>query len=226
MSATANDFAEVYRRLQAPVSRALDCGQKCAPLNQGVPVCCDLEQAIPIVDEPEWDLLRERTPMWSIYTPKNKTEVKEFGDGSDGCKAIVCRGVRHCERDNRSLACRSFPFFPYFNPDKTLFGLGYYWTFEGLCWVVSNMTVVDKAFITEMIDSHEFLFERDPEWRETYESFSASMRGVFTKKKRRFPVLSKSGELFWVLPASGGQMAPDQPGDAALHMPKFNGDTA
>lgn len=222
-SATAADYADVYRRLQAPISRKLDCGQKCAPLNQGVPVCCDLEQAIPIVDEGEWDLLRDRTAMWSIYKPKNKTEIKEFGDGNDGCKAIVCRGVKHCERDNRSMACRTFPFFPYFNPDKSLFGLAYYWTFEGLCWVVSNLQVVEQPFIDEMIDSHEALFARDPEWRDTYVTYSATMRGVFTKKKRRFPVLRRDGALFWVLPGSGGSMVHDDPAESAAHIAKFSG---
>ena len=223
MSADARDFAEVYRRLQAPISRTLDCGKKCAPLNEGIPVCCDLEQAMPLVDAGEWDLLKDRTTMWSVYTPKTKYEIKEYGDGSDGCKAIFCRGAKHCERDNRSLACRAFPFFPYFTKDKTFFGLGYYWVFEGLCWVVSNLKVVEQPFIDEMVAAHEFLFTRDPEWKDTYVEFSASMRGVFTKKKRRIPILGRDGKLYWVLPASGGQIVPDAKGDDVLHLPKFNG---
>jgi len=225
-TATARVYADMFRRLQAPISRKLDCGQKCAPLNQGVPVCCDREQALPIVDEGEWTLLRARTKMWSIYTPKNKSEVKEFGDGSDGCNAITCRGVKHCERDNRSLACRTFPFFPYFSPEKELVGLSHYWSFEGLCWVVSNLRVVEKPFIVEMIDSHEYLFSRDPEWRQTYVGYSATMRGVFTKKNRRIPVLGRAGKLSWVLPGHGGQMVPDAPGDDARHLPKFSGAAA
>jgi hypothetical protein len=226
MSATADDYGEVFRRLQAPIARSLDCGRKCAPLNQGIPVCCDHEQAIPIVDAGEWDLLRARTTMWSVYTPRNKTEVKEFGDGSDGCKAIVCRGVKHCERDNRSLACRTFPFFPYFKSPTEFFGLAYYWTFEGLCWVVSNLQVVERPFIGEMIEAHEVLFARDPEWRKTYIDYSATMRGVFTKKKRRIPLLGRDGALHWVLPGSGGQIVCASGDDPAAHLPKFNGDAA
>jgi len=223
-SGTKEDFAEVYRRHQAPISLIHDCGQKCAPINEGIPVCCDLEQAMPLVDPGEWELLQARTTMWSVYTPKTKYEKKEYGDGSDGCKAIVCRGVKHCERDNRSLACRSFPFFPYFNPDKTFFGLGYYWAFEGLCWVMSNLTIVEKPFIDEMIDAHEFLFSRDRDWHDTYVTFSASMRGAFTKKKRRIPVLGRDGKLYWVLPASGGTLVLAKPEEHAEHLPKFDGD--
>ena len=71
MAATAKDYAEVYRRLQAPISRRYDCGKKCAPHNGGVPVCCDIENAIPIVERSEWALLKQRFDLWKTF---NRTQ--------------------------------------------------------------------------------------------------------------------------------------------------------
>ena len=121
---TSQDFDRIYKKFQAPISKRYDCGQKCAPLNAGIPVCCDHDRAVPIADKGEWDLLRKRTDLWSIYTPKNKTEEKEFGDLAEGCQSIICKGAKFCERENRTIACRAFPFFPYFTKEKELFGLG------------------------------------------------------------------------------------------------------
>lgn len=208
MANSSSDFANVYAKFQAPISRRYDCGTKCAPLNNGIPVCCDHERAVPIADAGEWDLLRKRTDLWSIYTPKNKTEEREFGGLADGCQSIVCKGAKFCERDNRTIACRAFPFFPYFTVEKELFGLGYYWGFEGLCWVISNLTIVEKPFVDEMIVASEYLFARDQEELATYITFSATMRGVFTKWNRKIPLLGRDGKLYWVLPNSGGKIVP------------------
>ena len=135
-----------------------------------------------------------------------QAEVKSLED-SESC-AIKCKGAAHCERDNRSLACRSFPYFPYFDPDGNLVGLAPYWGFEGQCWVISNPTVVDRQFVTEMVASHEYMFRHDAKWLATYREFSASMRRVFSRRKKKFAVLGRDGGYFWVLPHSGGRMVP------------------
>jgi hypothetical protein len=207
MSNTSADFARVYAKFQAPISRKYDCGSKCAPYNKGIPVCCDHDRAVPVADKGEWDLLRKRTDLWSIYTPKNKTEEKEFGDLADGCQSIICKGAKFCERDNRTLACRAFPFFPYFTRDKELFGLSYYWGFEGMCWVISNLAVVEKTFIDEMIAASEDIFRKDKDEYDTYVTYSATMRGVFTKRNRKIPLLGRDGKTYVVLPG-GGEIVP------------------
>ncbi|MDX2145533.1 MAG: hypothetical protein SFV19_19430 [Rhodospirillaceae bacterium] len=224
MTVTAQDFEQVYARFQAPISRRYDCGKKCAPLNKGIPVCCDQERAVPVVDGGEWELLKSRTDLWRIYTPKNKTEEREFGGLAEGCQSIVCKGVKFCERDNRTIACRAFPFFPYFTADKELVGLGYYWGFEGLCWVISNLTIVEKPFIDEMIAASEFIFARDADELATYITFSATMRGVFTKWNRKIPLLLRDGKLAWVLPGSGGKIVPAAESDIPTTLAPFAGD--
>jgi hypothetical protein len=207
--ATAKHYAEIYRQFQAPISKRIDCGKKCAPHNGGIPACCDIDNAIPIVEEAEWRLLKKRTDLWRRLKPRTtsqRAEVKSLED-SQSC-AIECRGVAHCERHNRSLACRSFPYFPYFDPDHSLVGLAHYWAFEGVCWVIANPKVVDRAFITQMVASHEYLFRNDPDWLRTYIEFSASMRRVFSRRKEKFAVIGRDGGYFWVLPYSGGKRVP------------------
>ncbi|MDX2225384.1 MAG: hypothetical protein SFV21_21695 [Rhodospirillaceae bacterium] len=205
---TPADFEAIYNAFQAPLARKLDCGKKCAPYNQGIPVCCDHERAVPLVDKGEWDLLRGRTDLWRIYKPVTKHDIKEFGDLAPGCKAILCKGAKFCERDNRTIACRAFPFFPYFTPDKKLFGLSYYWNFEGLCWVISNLTVVERPFIDQMVAACETIFEKDDDERDVYLTFSATMRGVFTKWNRKIPILGRDGKTYWGLPGTGGRIVP------------------
>jgi hypothetical protein len=209
MSPTPKDYAQIYKKLQAPISRVYDCGKKCAPYNNGLPVCCTTDNAIPIVERSEYELLRSRSDLWSPFKPQNASDRAEIADlkGSN-CRAVQCKGAMHCERDNRSMACRSFPFFPYFNPEKELVGLAMYWTFEGQCWVISNPTIVEQPFIDEMIASHELLFKKDPDWQKTYLEQSASMRSVYSRKKKRFPVIARDGSYHWVLPHSGGKMVP------------------
>jgi hypothetical protein len=215
MSPTPKQYAEIYRRFEAPISKRYDCGSKCAPLNNGSPVCCSAENAIPIVEHSEWELLKSRSDLWRPFKPKNAAERAEVADlKGSACRAVECKGARHCERDNRSMACRSFPFFPYFSPGGGgVVGLATYWTFEGQCWVISNLTIVEAPFVKEMIDSHEYLFAIDKDWENTYRAQSATMRGVYSRKGKRFPVIGRGGEYYWVLPKSDGKMVPAKKAD-------------
>ncbi len=209
MSATSRQYAELYRRFQAPISKVYDCGKKCAPLNNGTPFCCDAENAIPIVEKSEYALLQSRSDLWKPFKPRDKQQANEVADlkGSD-CRAVECKGAAHCERDNRSLACRSFPYYPYFNAQKELIGLAHYWSFEGSCWIIHNLTIVELPFIQQFVASHEYLFKTDPAWRDTYIGQSSTHRGVYSKRKKKFPVIARNGDYFWVLPNSGGEMVP------------------
>ena len=209
MSPTPKHYADIYKTLQAPISRVYDCGKKCAPFNNGEPVCCTTTHALPIVEHSEYKLLTSRTKMWTPFKPKNAAERAEVADlkGSD-CRAVACKGAGACERDNRSMSCRTFPFFPYFNPEGELVGLAAYWTFEGQCWVISNLTIVEKPFVDAMMMAHDMLFRADAQWRETYKQQSATMRRVYSRKRKRFPVIARDGSYFWVLPKSKGRMVP------------------
>src|SRR5579871_2535296 len=113
-----SDFKQIYDIFSAPISR-FDCGQYCSPLNGGEPVCCSTENAVPIVDRAEFALLESRSDLWQRYRPKDAGGKDVVRDLHSSCLAVACKGVRHCERDNRSLACRAFPFFPYLDRKRS-----------------------------------------------------------------------------------------------------------
>ena len=147
------DFATLYDGFTAPVSR-FDCGRKCAPLNGGEPVCCSTENAVPVVHKVEFDLLKTRTDLWSKFKPYDYATKQIVAELTNDCMAIHCKGARFCERDNRTIACRGFPFYPYLTRQKEFIGIGTYWVFEDRCWMMSNLEVVDRKFVEEFIATY------------------------------------------------------------------------
>ena len=63
--------------------------------------------------------------------------------------AVHCKGARFCERDNRTIACRGFPFYPYLTRERQFIGIGTYWVFEDRCWMMSNIEIVDREFVDQ-----------------------------------------------------------------------------
>jgi hypothetical protein len=192
-------YRRIYDNFQAPLSR-YDCGRKCAPHNGGEPVCCSTENAIPIVDRREWQLLKSRTDLWRLHKPKDAAGRKVLEDMHRDCRAVECKGARFCERDNRSMSCRTFPFFPYITREGAFVGLGYYWIFEDRCWVISNLGVVDLAFVREFVAAYELLFEHEKEEYQALKDHSAAMRRVFTRWQRIIPLIGREGGYFAVEP--------------------------
>ncbi len=207
MSATSEDYARIYEIISVPVSEKYDCGKYCAPLNGGEPVCCTTAHAIPIVDKSEWKLLKCRTDLWRAFDPGEDRVAQEIvSDLSSHSKAIECKGAPFCERDNRTLACRAFPFFPYFTRQKELAGLSYYWTFEDRCWVLSNLKIVEAQFVHDLIDAYEYLFAKDEDELDAFVAQSVSMRRVFSRWRRNIPVFGKDGQVWKVRPKTDGEL--------------------
>ncbi|WP_422363936.1 hypothetical protein [Pyruvatibacter mobilis] len=217
MTAKAKDFAEIYRRFGASIAQRHDCGWYCAPLNGGEPVCCTTGHAIPIVQKSEWKLLKGRTDLWRSFKPFDKTSREIVDELHESCKAIECKGAAYCERDNRTLACRAFPFFPYFNKQRELVGLGYYWSFEDRCWVLSNLACVDPEFVGEFLSAYELLFEKDEDELEAFIDESASMRRVFSRRGDPLPLIGRDGKLYKILPKTKGRIIPAVPSDFKPH---------
>ena len=203
IDATPDTFRKVFEFFNASVMHA-DCGEQCAPLNGGTPVCCDTTNAIPIMQVSEWKHLRTRSNMWRSFKAHDAATLKITEELSSTCKAVECRGAANCERDNRSLACRTFPFFPYFTKEGKILGLSYYWNFEDRCWVISNMASVKQDFIDEFLRAFEILFEDDLEERQVYADYSANMRRVFSRWKRPIPVIGRNREYYLIKPKGTG----------------------
>ena len=199
---TPDDFAQLYETFSAPVSR-FDCGRKCAPLNGGEPVCCSTKNAVPVVHKVEFDLLKTRGDLWSKFKPYDYETRQIVAELTSDCTAIACKGARHCERDQRTIACRGFPFFPYITRERQFVGLGTYWVFEDRCWMMSNIELVDRQFIDEFVAAYEALFVKDPSEFKTYVDFSAAARRVFSRWKRPLSILGRDGKLLIVETSTG-----------------------
>ena len=206
MSTTPDLYARLFAAFEAPVAR-FDCGRMCAPHNGGEPVCCSTKHAVPIVDRAEFSLLRARSDLWRRYRPDDAAGRKIVDELHGSCVAIECKGARQCERENRSLSCRAFPFFPYFPRGAERFvGLAAYWDFEDRCWVISNLGVADATFVREFIAAYEALFALDPEERGAFRDQSAAMRRTFSRWRRPIPLIGRDGGYFKIL--RGGRIVP------------------
>ncbi len=199
-------FRKLFAEFTAPVCQ-IDCGQKCAPLNGGSPLCCSTDNAIPIMDRAEWHLLRHRTDIWSRFIPFDDDSQEIVDELANTCVAVECKGAQFCERDNRSLSCRTFPFFPYITEEGEFIGLSYYWDFEDTCWVLSNLKVVEQDYIEQFVAAYEMRFAEDPDEFPVFQEHSADMRKAFAKDKRPFPVISRHGGFLKVLPGGGMEAA-------------------
>lgn len=208
MTARKKHFETIYRNFNASISEKYDCGQFCAPLNNGDPVCCDVENAIPAASPPEWKVIKKRTNLWKKYKPDpdDKHAVAEVKDINETCVACVCKGAAKCERDNRLMACRSFPFFPYLTKEGEFIGLGYYWIFEDRCWVISNLQIVEHAFVKEFVDAYQMLIDVDEGEYEAFLEQSAQMRRIFSRRNEIIPIIDREGGYLKVLPKSGGKV--------------------
>ena len=186
------DYADLYRRLQAPVT-AFDCAQLCAPKNNGIALCCHGDDVIPVLYKGELKVLLERSDLWHRWqpeTPEDEELEEEMGEFVLG----ECKGVAWCERDNRSLNCRTFPFMPYFDHDGGLGGIVYdYHAAEGKCPLVGMPEIVTRRYIEESLDFWQALTTGAPTEGDFYREESRKTRKRFRKKDEPVPVLTVDG---------------------------------
>ena len=217
MAAKPEDFARIYKRFEAPIAR-FDCGRKCAPLNGGEPVCCSAKNAVPLVLKSEWQLLKSRSDLWHRFKPFDAASRKMVDGLHHSCTAIECKGVAFCERENRSMACRAFPFYPYITREGEFAGLAYYWDFEHSCWVISNLQIVDPAFVREFVERARDAVRGRPRRVRDLQAAIANMRRVFSRRRRIIPLIGRDGGFLKVLPKSG-RIVPADPKRFPKHGP-------
>jgi hypothetical protein len=170
-----------------------DCGTLCAPTNGGIPVCCDKEQIVPVLYKTEYRELRSRSDLWRPYRPTT-AQQRELKRDTRACdKVCECKGAAHCERDNRSIVCRTFPFEPYLDHDEEFAGLVYNYEFRHLCPLVEGRHAVRQDYVEQACDLWTKVFAWSEEEREFYLGHSQSLRRSFGQKRRRIPVLTPEG---------------------------------
>jgi len=203
-SPKTHDYAQLYSLFPSPITR-LDCGYKCAPFNQnGVPFCCDTLHAIPTAYLVEWEYLSQNTNLWRRWEGDQTLGRDKLSDQVPaGQVLIACRGHEFCQRDYRSLTCRSFPFFPYISQNRAFLGLSYYYEYEDRCWVISNLDRVTPEYINEFICAYRFLFDLEPQEVENFRYHSMVMRRIYGRRHRAIPLLHRNGFFYQVTPKNG-----------------------
>jgi hypothetical protein len=142
--------------------------------------------------------------MWHPWIGKNARETEALRRQTAQNQLLVaCQGHSLCQRSYRSITCRSFPFFPYIDPDGSFLGLSYYYEYEDRCWVISNLCKVEPDYREQFIRTYEKLFEVMPGEKETFSYHSAVLRRVFGRKHRRIPLLHRNGFTYKLSPRTG-----------------------
>jgi hypothetical protein len=204
------DPRAIYDQFSVPATLE-DCGQKCSRHNpSGKPFCCDICHAIPAAYHQEWAYFQKTTQLWQVWRgdecPEEPARVEELRqDTPDHMLLLACLGPQKCERSNRALSCRQFPFFPYVSSDYRFLGLAYEWEFEDTCWVISNLSRVTAQFRQEFIQTYDRLFAL---WQEEFDSYalrSEQMREHFASQRRRILLLHRNGHAYLVSPRSERQ---------------------
>ncbi|MBV6397224.1 MAG: hypothetical protein HFACDABA_02832 [Anaerolineales bacterium] len=206
----AADIRSLYNNFDSPIAR-LDCGKKCAPHNpNGVPFCCDICHAVPAAYNSEWKTLRDSTNLWHAYrgdecTASDSPTAGEALADSDlpaNMILLACLGADKCQRPNRILGCRAFPFFPYISSDHRFLGLACEWEFESVCWVVSNLNQVTDEYRAEFLSTFDHLLATFDEVFENYEAHSQRLRAHYGSRRKRFALLHRNGGSYLVSPLS------------------------
>jgi hypothetical protein len=198
------DFAALYADFQSPIT-VLDCGDRCAPYNElGVPFCCDPRHAVGTAYLAEWDFLSTNTDLWHLWEGSYPKEtLRLFSQTPVGQVLIACQGHKFCQRQFRSLVCRAFPFFPYITLQGRFIGLAYYWEYEDRCWVISNLHIVSKEYVSEFVAAFNKIFEHMPHELENFRYQSSRMRRCFGRRRRTIPLLQRNGHACEVTPRDG-----------------------
>lgn len=206
----ADDVRTLYAGFDTLITD-LDCGQWCAPHNpSGKPFCCDICHAVPAAYPSEWQTLQPVTDLWHVWRgdeckgdeepASRRAEIES--ETPSGMLLLACLGPQACERENRLLSCRQFPFFPYVTSDYRFLGLAYDWEFESACWVLSNLGRVSEAYRKSFVRTYDDIFALFQDEFDSYAVRSEEMRAYFVSQSRRIPLIHREGGYCLISPGS------------------------
>lgn len=182
----------LYKTFLSPISD-LDCGAKCSAYNEHhVPFCCDTRHVIPLAYCSEWDYLSENADMWERISCNEILDFEHLKEKIPPDQVMIkCQGHQKCQREYRSITCRSFPFFPYIDQKGNFIGLSYYWEYEDRCWIINHLDCVSPRFRDEFVFAYEYIFAHSNHEFANFRHQSIIMRRVFGRKKRAIPLISR-----------------------------------
>jgi hypothetical protein len=193
MALTEPQVATLLRTLTAPVTK-FDCGTLCAPGNGGVPVCCHAPSILPVLYKAELALLQKRSELWRQHVPTGADAP--LLQAARKCDVFaVCKGHTQCERDNRALACRTFPFEPYLDHDGHFVGIVFAYDMAHLCPLITSAHEIEADFVTQCCAMWRQLFASDDDERRFYAGLSCTLRRQFGRRGEACPVWTERGVL-------------------------------
>lgn len=167
----------MYKLLSVPMTD-FNCGELCAPKNDGSPFCCDKELTVPLLFKEEYLLHKKRSEFWKRLprrTRKQKQLAAEFDSNHDF--ACVCPGPETCDRDRRALVCRTYPFEPYIDGEDRFVGLAFILDGEHPCPLIEHPELhVNSEYVENSMAYWELVFALYPEERDVFVEESAKRR--------------------------------------------------
>jgi len=186
------DIREFYRLLDEEIAE-FDCGALCAPRNRnGVPYCCDVSKAIPLMYHEEYDYVRPRTRMWRPYRPKDPNEDL---DEMEYHLYVECRGPERCERPWRSIVCRIFPTYPYTDDGGRAIGLFFNTVLRDKCYLAGRPELIRPAFVRNHLTFWNLLFERHEGEKEFHAELSRRTEARHRRLGKPFTIITPTGSL-------------------------------
>lgn len=181
-----------YRLLDEPLT-PYDCGKLCSPANGGEPFCCTLDNAVPMLYREEFRYLSQRTKIWRRWQPGNAQDRKQKKDEETRILIFCeCKGVAHCERQNRSVGCRTFPLEPYFDARGCFIGLVFMKEFRNKCPLMSRLKDIKQSVIDKHYEFWRLIMDKKSDELHLYKSASRGWRISAAKRGVKLPILSPS----------------------------------
>jgi len=193
MTTTLSDkkLEELYALLSVPMID-FDCGKECAPMNGGLPFCCDEKATVPLIF---WDELRwhQRDGGFWRRMPKRGKVARDLADKCEDEFEVlaVCPGAAKCIRDKRALICRTFPLEPHCDSLGRVLGLTYDYSEDLQCPLVGREDVTfNPIFIRNCIRFWREILRLMPLQKRLYTRESLKLRRKFRKQGRKVPLFT------------------------------------
>jgi hypothetical protein len=184
------NWKKLYKDFSAPIC-STNCGNLCAPKNNGVPYCCIYKYQEPVLFTEELAWLETRTSIWRQMPITSQNDRRRAEAIEDYIKYAHCKGIVHCKRQYRSLACRFFPLEPYFEPGKKFVGLVYMYRAQSKCPIIAHPSIkISQTYINQAIKVWKELFVAFPRELECYIHNSRGLRASMRRKKRKIRVFT------------------------------------
>jgi len=170
-----------------------DCGEKCRHDNGGIPCCCDREYAVPIIYTSERDWLLKHSTLWHRFRAKDECEKEIVKDLDDDNVPATCQGVKKCEREWRSICCRIFPYYPYFDDGENIVGLIYNDVLGDKCWLHDRPEDVNKEYVIQSMEVWELIFIKIPTEMVQFVDHSKQVRRTYSRKGKPILIITPDG---------------------------------